>query len=228
MAILNSKSKYKQYLEMKNTKILFGLMVLMSVAFSSFGQKASSDYLDSLKQLKLEQRSAKAMEYQQRLEMVNQYNQSIDLDIQNKALIEHRLNLNSKSLPMPVIGIYNQNVNFYFDSKGGDQSLKKIIVMTIFSGDKRSYQEFLFSEEGTVYKVTTMPDMSDGKTAKAFYYEQEKMVMYTKDGGQVYGADDVDNFDEDAFKESVDWLNKAANFQALYRIMKSIEPSRSK
>ena len=208
---------------MKNIRAIACLVVLLCASSAVFGQKGKSDYLDSLKQVDLERKSARAMEYQLRLETVNEYNQEIDMNIQNKAYISHRLNLNANNTPVPKIGKYNQNVTLYFNNEGGAQNLKKIIVMTI-QGENRAYQEFLFNQDNTVYKATTMPDMSDANTAKAFYYEQEKMVMYTKDGGKVYGADDVDTFGEDSFKESVDWLNKAANYIALFKIMKSIEP----
>ena len=204
-------------------KVVASLVVLISVSFVMFGQKGKSDYLDSLKQVELERKSAKAIEYQQNLEMVNEYNTEIDLNIANKAYVTHRLNLNANNNPVPGVGKYNQNVTLYFSNEGNQQNLKKIIIRTVLGGDQ-SYQAFLFNEEGTVYKVTHMPDMSKPETAKSFYYRQEKMFMYTKDGGQVFGADDVDTFDEDAFKESVDWLNKAANYQALFNIMKSIEP----
>lgn len=212
---------------MKNIKVVASLVVLMSVSLVMFGQKGKSDYLDSLKQVELERKSAKAIEYQQNLEMVNEYNSEVDLNIANKAYVTHRLNLNATNNPVPGVGKYNQNVTLYFANEGNQQNLKKIIVRTVKGGD-HSYQSFLFNEEGTVYKVTYMPDMSKPQTAKSFYYRLEKMFMYTKDGGQVFGADDVDTFDEDAFKESVDWLNKAANYQALFRIMKSIEPTEEK
>lgn len=223
MQSFNLRNRYKLIIQMKNIKVITCLVILLSASFVTFGQKAKSDYLDSLKQVELERKSAKAMEYQLKLETVNEYNQEVDMNIQNKAYISHRLNLNANNNPVPKIGKYNQNVTLYFQNEGGAQNLKKIIVMTI-QGDNRSYQEFLFNQDNTVYKATTMPDMSKPAGAKAFYYEQEKMVMYTKDGGQVFGADDVDTFDEDSFKESVEWLNKAANYQALFKIMKSIEP----
>lgn len=210
---------------MKNIKVVASLVVLMSVSLVMFGQKGKSDYLDSLKQVELERKSAKAIEYQQNLEMVNEYNQEINNNIESKAYVSHRLNLNATNNPVPGIGKYNQNVTLYFANEGNQQNLKKIIVRTVIGGDEFSYQEYLFNEDGTVYKVTYMPDMSKPQDAKSFYYRLEKMFMYTKDGGQVFGADDVDTFDEDAFKESVDWLNKAANYQALFNIMKSIEPS---
>ena len=219
----NLKNHHKLIIQMKNIRAIACLVVLLCASSAVFGQKGKSDYLDSLKQVDLERKSARAMEYQLRLETVNEYNQEIDMNIQNKAYISHRLNLNANNTPVPKIGKYNQNVTLYFNNEGGAQNLKKIIVMTI-QGENRAYQEFLFNQDNTVYKATTMPDMSDANTAKAFYYEQEKMVMYTKDGGKVYGADDVDTFDEDSFKESVDWLNKAANYIALFKIMKSIEP----
>ena len=53
----------------------------------------------------------------------------------------------------------------------------------------------------------------------------EHHCLFLMKSGKVYGADDVDTFDEDSFKESVEWLNKAANYQAMFKIMKSIEPS---
>ena len=219
----NLKNYYKSIIQMKNIKIITCLVVLLSASSAMFGQKAKSDYLDSLKQVDLELKSARAMEYQLKLETVNEYNQEIDMNIQNKSYISHRLNLNANNSPVPKIGKYNQNVTLYFNNEGGAQVLKKIIVMTI-QGDNRGYQEFLFNQDNSVYKATSMPNMSDPSTAKAFYYEQEKMVIYTRNGGKVFGADDVDTFDEDSFKESVDWLNKAANYKALFKIMKSIEP----
>jgi hypothetical protein len=209
---------------MKSVKVITSLVVLLFASFVMFGQNAKSDYLDSIKQVELERRSAKAMEYQLKLETVNEYNQEVDMNIQNKVYVVHRLNLNANNNPIPKIGKYNQNIMLYFQNEGGAQNLKKIIVMTT-QEDNMAYQEFLFNQDNSVYKATSMPDMSKPATAKAFYYEQEKLVMFTKNGGQVYGADDVDTFDEDAFKEGVDWLNKAANYQAMFKIMKSIEPS---
>lgn len=211
---------------MKNIQLLFSVLVMVCVSFSAFAQPdAKKAYEDSLKQAELKRKSELALEYQAKLNIVNQYSASIDLDIQNKKLIEHRLNLNASSKVIKGQGQYNRNAYFYFDNNEGIAQLKKIIVFTIFNKEVNDYREFVFNENEQLYKVNHMPDMSTPKTAKAFYYEDGKLSIYTKDGGKVYGVDDISGFDEDALKEGVDWLNKAAGYMALFKLIKSIEPS---
>lgn len=211
---------------MKNIQVLFSVLVMMLVSVFAFAQPdAKKAYQDSIKQAEMKRKSELALEYQAKLNIVNQYSSSIDAAIQNKDLVEHRMNLNAGSKILKGQGQYNRNVYFYFDNSSGAAQLKKIIVYTIFNKETRDYREFVFNENEQVYKVNHMPDMSAPKTAKAFYYEDEKLSIYTKDGGKVFGVDDVATFDEDALKEGVDWLNKAAGYTALFKLMKSIEPS---
>ncbi len=212
---------------MKHINVLFSVLVLVLITTTAFGQRqpntTKKDYQDSLKQLDLKRKTELANEYQAKLNIVNQYSSAIDLAIQNKTLVEHRLSMNANNRPIDGVGKYNRNVYFYYDNTQNN-TLKKIIVFTIFGKERNDYQEFVFNEEEKVYKVNHTPDMSNGKTSRSFYYEDEKLTIYTKNGGKVYGIDGG-NFDEDALQESVDWLNKAAGYSALFKLMRSIEPT---
>lgn len=210
---------------MKNIKTVFSVLVFTLIATMAFAQPTDlkKQYQDSLKQVELKRKTDLANEYQAKLSIINDYSSAIDIAIQNKDLVEHRLNMNATNKVVVGSGQYNRNVYFYYEPTGHE--LKKVIVFTIFNGDQRDYQEFVFNENGMVYKVQHLPDMSNAKTAKAFYYEDEKLSLYTKDGGKVFGADDVSSFDEDAFQESVEWLNRSAGYVALFKLMKSVEPA---
>ncbi|MGB0985124.1 MAG: hypothetical protein ACPG19_13825 [Saprospiraceae bacterium] len=208
---------------MKNIQKLSSIVIFLLVSVVAFAQPGSDvqkSYQDSIKQLEMKRRSNMALEYQAKLNVVSQYNANIDMAIANKDLVEHRLNMNATNKAIVKVGKYNRNVSFFHDEK---KSIKKIIILTTYGSDQ-DYQEFLFDDRGLVYKVSHMPDMSNPLTTKAFYYEDEKLSLYTKDGGKVFGADDVNSFDEDAFQEGVDWLNKAAGYTALFKLMGSLEP----
>lgn len=208
---------------MKNIQILSSIVVFLLVSVFAFGQPKSDiqkSYQDSLKQVEMKRRSNLALEYQAKLNVVSQYNATIDMAISNQDLVEHRLNMNTTGKSIDKVGKYNRNISFYH---GSDKTIKKIIVLTTYGSDQ-DYQEFLFDDRGLVYKVSHMPDMTNPMTTKAFYYDDEKLSLYTKDGGKVFGADDVSSFDEDAFQEGVDWLNKAGGYTALFKLMGSIEP----
>lgn len=209
---------------MKNIQKLSSIVVFLLVSVFVFGQPTSDvqkSYQDSLKQVEMKHKSNMALEYQAKLNVISQYNATIDMAIANEDLVEHRINMNTRSKAVAKIGKYNRNISFFHDT---EKAVKKIIILTTY-GAEQDYQEFLFDDRGLVYKVSHMPDMSNPMTTKAFYYEDEKLSLYTKDGGKVFGADDVSSFDEDAFKEGVEWLNKAAGYTALFKLMGSIEPT---
>lgn len=210
---------------MNNSKLWLMTLLALCLATAAWAQPTvdpQQAYEDSIRQIELKRKSELALEYQARLNIVSQYNAQIDAAIANKDLVEHRLNMNANSIAVKPVGAYNRNVYFYYDAAPG-ATVKKVIVFTIYGKDK-DYQEYLFDDEGNLYKVNHMPSMTDPATARAYYYENEKLAMYTKDGGKVFGADEVDGFDENAFQESVNWLNKAAEYTAIFQLMRAIEP----
>lgn len=191
-------------------KQLFSLIVFLAATTLAFAQPKDSTGEQKVKE---------------QMTLLNQYiayNSEIDASIAKNQYLQHRLNLNANSDNVPGVGAYNKTAIVYFEAQGQTYLLKKIIILTI-KGSNQAYTEFLFDPNQKLYRLTHTPNMgsSDASANKAFYYDNEQMVLYTKEG-IVY---DTKEYDQNAFQESVDWLNKAEEYRLIFQSISRVLPA---
>lgn len=198
--------------------LLLCFLLIFTATATSFGQEPLSD-TDFTKPVgdTGEEEAARRAKF---LTKLHNDNAQINTNIALKKLYHHHIDVNETLKDLGDAGKITQNIDFYFELKGPNFVLKKVLILTN-RGSQQSYEDLLFDNTGEVLYYAFNEDINNPESKKRGYYFTTKTLLYYSEDGLVLAKDE---YGTEIFQKGVEVLNKAEDYKLLMQTLTRVHP----
>lgn len=154
-----------------------------------------------------------AAERAQYLSNFHAYNANLNTSIGLGKLYHHHVDINRTSKAIPRVGTVSQSIDCYFETRGDEFIIKKIIILKE-SGKASATTEYVFDYKGDdeLSYYSHNDNINDPKSSSNSFYFGAKQLLYFSENGLVQPKT---SYNDDVFKAGIDVLNNAEDYRLM-------------
>jgi hypothetical protein len=191
---------------------MFNKNFIFSFLFSAFALAAiAQPVTDAI--VEGDDGSKEAAERAQYLSNFHAYNSNLNTSIGLRKLYHHHIDINSTSKSIPGVGKVSQSIDCYFENRGDDFIIKKIIILTE-KGKVSATTEYVFDykKDDELAYYSHNDNVNDPKSPSNSFYFGAKQLVYFSENGLVQPKS---KYNDDVFKAGIDVLNSAEDYRLM-------------
>jgi hypothetical protein len=192
---------------MSNKNLFFSLLFSF-FAFAAIAQPTTDNLVEGDDGVK------EAAERAKYLSDFHAYNANLNTSIGLNKLFHHHVDINRTSKNIAGVGKVSQGIDCYFEARGGEFIIKKIIILTQ-KGAVSATTEYVFDynkDDELAYYAYNSNINNLEEAQRTSYYFGAKQLLYFADDGLVQPKT---SYNDEIFKAGIDVLNAAEDFRLM-------------
>jgi len=155
-----------------------------------------------------------AAERAQYLSDFHAYNANLNTSIGLRKLFHHHVEINKNSQDIPGLGKVKQIIDCFFEKRGDEFVVKKIIIRKE-EGSVISSTEYVFDyskdNELSYYNFNSNVNNADDSERTSYYFGSKQLLYFANDGL----VQPKSSYNDDVFKAGIDVLNTAEDYRLM-------------
>ncbi len=150
---------------------------------------------------------------------LHNYNAEVNKQMALNQLYHHHIDINRTNKTLGTT-VTTQGIDVFFDLRGEEVAIKKIMVLSTTSGQTSSY-EYLFDAAGELNYYSYRENIMNPKsTSKAYYFTNKQMVYYSENGLVKPKAD----YGAELFNQGVEIINESLEYKGMLLALARVHP----